>query len=90
MTLVRTDWQSKSEEEKVDIIKLAARITATHSDAAHLSSSVPVSYRFENSDETEQLNVFPFSSQKEIAKTCFYYRLSSRDDLAAMVEKTAR
>jgi len=91
MTLVRTDWSSKSENEIEKIINLAARITATHSEAAYLTA-VPVSYRFEQDDETQQLNVQPFRSLKEIGKTCFSCRLSSRLDehLAAMVEKRSQ
>lgn len=90
MTLVRTDWSSKSENEIEEIINLAGRITATHSRAAHLPA-VPISYRFENDDETQQLNVLPFHSLKEIEKKCFSCRLSSRLDvpLAPMLEKHA-
>jgi len=91
MTLVRTDWSSKSEDEIQEIINLAARITATHCEAAYLAS-VPVSYRFEQDDETQQLTVLPYRSLKEIDKTCFSCRLSSRLDrhLEALVEKHAQ
>lgn len=88
MTLVRTDWASKSDGEIEKIIGLAARITATHSEAAHLAA-VPVSYRFENGDETQQVNVLPFRSLREINRTCFSCDLSPsvQDDLSVMVEK---
>jgi len=91
MALVRTDWNSKSREEIMEIIKLAGRITATHSNASHLVS-VPVSYRFENDDETQQVNVLPFRSSKEIGKECFTCRLSSpvKRHLAPMVESHGR
>ncbi|HDL85057.1 MAG TPA: hypothetical protein ENH11_01790 [Candidatus Acetothermia bacterium] len=91
MTLVRTDWASKSPREIEEIISLAGRITATHSDASHLVA-VPVSYRFENDDETQQLNVFPFRSLKEIGKNCFSCRLSSplEGHITPAVEKLAQ
>ena len=91
MTLVRTDWGSKSAEEVEEIIDLAARITATHSEAVQ-SSIVPVSYRFENDDETQQVNVPPFRSAREISTRCFSARLTSllSGDLAAVVEKPAQ
>jgi tRNA-specific 2-thiouridylase len=41
LALVRTDWKSKSPVQVEEIIALAARITATHSDAANMSS-VPI------------------------------------------------
>jgi hypothetical protein len=69
MTLVRTEWEGKSTAEVREIIKLAGRITATHSDAAHLGS-VPVSYRFESDDETLQSHVVPFASVAEIEDYC--------------------
>jgi tRNA-uridine 2-sulfurtransferase len=91
MTLVRTNWSSKSEREVEEIISLAARITATHSNAAHLAG-VLVSYRFENDDETQQLNVIPFDSSKEINKTCFSYQVSSEmyEPMSSVVEKPAK
>ena len=90
MALVRTDWSSKSQKEIKEIIKLAGRITATHSNASHLAA-VPISYRFENDDETQQLNVLPFHSSKEIGKRCFSCRLSSPtgNGIAPVVEKRA-
>lgn len=91
MTLVRADWSAKSKEEIQKIISLAARITATHSSAADLVG-VPVSYRFENDDETKQLNVAPFDSSSEISKTCFSHRISSDmyESVSAAVEKPAK
>jgi len=76
MTLVRTNWTRKSTVEIQQIIELAGRITVTHSEAAHLTS-VLVSYRFENDDETSQLNVLPFNSVAEIAEYCLVCALPS-------------
>lgn len=70
MTLVRTQWQEKSAAEIRKIIELAGRITATHSEAAQLST-IQVNYRFENDDETLRLMVRPFTSVDEIAAHCF-------------------
>jgi hypothetical protein len=70
MTLVRTAWHDKDAVEVREIIELAGRITATHSEAAHLEN-VQVSYRFENDDETSRLSVRPFASIDEIAEHCF-------------------
>ncbi len=91
MTLVRTNWANKSDGEVEEIINLAARITATHSNAAHLAG-VPVSYRFENDDETQQLNVMPFNSSEEIDKTCFSHQVSSAEygPMTSVVEKTTK
>ncbi len=91
MTLVRTDWSSKSKDEVEEIVNFAARITAMHSEAAYLSG-VPVCYRFEQDDETQQLSVLPFRSLNEIDKTCFSCRLSLRTTghLEALVEKRAQ
>lgn len=76
MTLVRTNWTRKSAVEIQQIIELAGRITVTHSEAAHLTS-VLVSYRFENDDETSQLSVLPFNSVAEIAEYCLVCALPS-------------
>jgi len=70
LALVRTDWERKSPTQVEQIIALAARITATHSDAANMSS-VPVKYRFEKDNETSILKVLPFSSIAEIKQHCF-------------------
>ena len=69
MTLVRTNWASKSTVEVLEIIELASRITVTHSEASHLDN-VLVNYRFENDDETSRLSVLPFNSVAEIAEYC--------------------
>jgi hypothetical protein len=76
MTLVRADWTRKSPREIKEIITLAARITVTHSDAAHLAG-VQVKYRFEKDNETSQLNILPFRSIAEIANHCFVSNFSS-------------
>ncbi|MEE8566942.1 MAG: hypothetical protein V3S76_04335 [Candidatus Bipolaricaulota bacterium] len=69
MTLVRANWARKSRAKTEEIIEIASRITATHSETVR-RSSMQVNYRFENDDETLQLNVFPFSSEKEICDYC--------------------
>jgi len=66
MTLVRTDWDRKSMEEKRSIVVIAARITATHANA-DCSSVVPIYHRFESDDDTLLVNVLPFESREEIA-----------------------
>ena len=69
MTLVRTDWDTKSAAEVRAIIELAGRITVTHSEAIRLAS-VPINYRFESDDETLQSNALPFGSVDDIADFC--------------------
>lgn len=69
MTLVRTEWDSKSASEVREIVEFACRVTATHSEASHLQG-VLVCYRFEHHDETSQLTVSPFGSIEEIARHC--------------------
>jgi hypothetical protein len=69
MALVRANWREKSEQEILQIIELAARITAMH---ANVDSRrrVQANYRFENSQETYRINISPFSSEKELEKHC--------------------
>ena len=74
MTLVRTNWRTKTRTQVREIIELACRITATHSDAPP-HASVQVNYRFEQDDETSQMNVPPFSSPDEIEDHCIVHRL---------------
>lgn len=69
MTLVRANWATKSQAETEEIIEFASRITVTHSETVR-RSSMQVNYRFENDDETLQLSVFPFSSEREICNYC--------------------
>ena len=76
MTLVRTDWATKTAAQVHEIITLASRITATHSDAP-LHASVQVNYRFEQDDETLQMNVPPFPSPEEIKHHCIVHHLES-------------
>jgi len=61
MTLLRTDWDTKSEQEKTDIIDFVARLTATYARVEGMST-VPVYYRLESQDERQLLNVEPFES----------------------------
>jgi len=69
IALVRANWREKSEQEILQIIELAARITAMH---ANLGSRrrVQANYRFENSQETYRINISPFSSERELEKYC--------------------
>jgi hypothetical protein len=66
MTLVRTDWDSKSTFARERIIKLASRITATHAEGSP-GVPVPIYYRFESEDEKWLLNVIPFDSPGEVS-----------------------
>ncbi len=65
VTLVRTDWEAKSEEERLRVVSLAARITATHSVPGR-SATLPVCYRLERDDETLVLNAQTFSSWEDM------------------------
>jgi len=69
IALVRANWQKKSDREILQIIELAARITAMH---ANLGSRrrVQANYRFENSQETYRINISPFSDERELEKYC--------------------
>ncbi len=69
MALVRANWQEKSPEEVLEIIELAARITAMHANVEPCRR-VPANYRFENSQETHRIHIAPFSSEKELEKHC--------------------
>jgi hypothetical protein len=48
------------------VIRLAARITATHVDGDG-TAPIPIYYRFENEDERVLVNVSPYASCSEIA-----------------------
>lgn len=67
MTLLRTNWKTKTETEKKDIIEFVARLTATY---AHVdgAATIPVYYRLESQDERQLLNVEPFASVEDLAK----------------------
>jgi len=66
MTLARTAWDEKSGQEREDVIRLAARVTATHQ-ICGAEAPVPIYYRFENENERQLINVLPFASSSEIA-----------------------
>jgi tRNA-specific 2-thiouridylase len=66
MTLARTHWDDRDELEKEDVIRLAARITATHLGCGP-ETPIPIYYRFENQNERLLVNVLPFTSCSEIA-----------------------
>ena len=67
MTLVRAGWSDRTLAERAEIIELAARITATHTEYAD-GVSIPIYYRFENEDETLLVNARPYGSYDEIAQ----------------------
>lgn len=71
MTLLRTNWDTKSEVEKKQIIEFVARLTATYARVSGMAT-IPVYYRLESEDERQLLNVEPFASVEE---------LEERDDL---------
>lgn len=58
MTLVRTDWQGKSDSRTEELIDLAGRITVYHSEASNLGQ-VSVNYRFENDSDTYRTDLPP-------------------------------
>ncbi|OGF52986.1 MAG: hypothetical protein A2Z21_08460 [Candidatus Fraserbacteria bacterium RBG_16_55_9] len=69
IALVRANWREKSEREVLQIIELAARITAMHADLGS-RHRVQANYRFENSQETYRINIAPFSSKRDLEKHC--------------------
>jgi len=87
MTLVRTDWEGKTNAQVREIIELAGRITATYSNAP-AGSVVQVNFRFERDDETSQINVPPFSSPQEITRYCFLHQLQVPKPKERFLEKT--
>jgi hypothetical protein len=66
MTLVRTKWDQKTHRDRDEVIRLAARITATHI-GCESEKPIPIYYRFENDNERLLMNVSPFTSCAEIA-----------------------
>jgi len=66
MTLVRTRWGEQTKQRTDDVIRLAARITATHL-GCDVETPTPVYYRFESENERLLVNVFPFRSREEIS-----------------------
>ncbi len=69
MALVRANWREKSPEQVLEIIELAARITAMHANVDPCRR-VPASYRFEHSQETHRIHIVPFASEEELEKHC--------------------
>jgi hypothetical protein len=67
MTLLRTNWETKSDAERNRIIGFVAKLTATYA-CVHGTGTIPVYYRLESEDECQLLNVEPFSSIEEIAE----------------------
>jgi len=70
IALVRANWDRKSENEILEIIELAAKITATHALPGQSSRRVQASYRFEDSQETRRINISPFSDESELTQHC--------------------
>jgi len=66
MTLVRTRWGELGETSREDVIRMAARITATHLGCA-VETATPIYYRFESENERMLVNVLPYRSRAEIA-----------------------
>jgi hypothetical protein len=69
IALVRANWTDKSPNEVLQIIELAAKITAMHARPGECQR-VQASYRFEDSQETHRINIAPFSSEKELQQHC--------------------
>ena len=69
IALVRANWQQKSDYEVLQIIELAARITAMHSDLG-ARQRVQANYRFEHSEQTNRIRIAPFGSEHELAEHC--------------------
>jgi len=67
MTLVRTNWKQRLPAERAAVVELAARITATHTEAGS-DATIPIYYRLEMEDETHLLNSMPFESPEEIGR----------------------
>ncbi len=65
MTLLRTNWDAKSEAETDRIVEFVARLTATYACVADVTT-VPVYYRMESEDERRLMNVEPFTSIEEL------------------------
>lgn len=65
MTLLRTDWATKTEAEKQEVIEFVARLTATYA-YVEGAATIPVYYRLESEDERQLLNVESFSSVDEL------------------------
>jgi tRNA-uridine 2-sulfurtransferase len=66
MTLLRTNWETKTEKEKSSIIEFVAKLTATYARVDGMAT-IPVYYRLESQDERQLLNVEPFASVESLA-----------------------
>lgn len=69
IALVRANWQDKSDYEVLQIIELAARITAMHADIGS-RQRVQANYRFEHSEQTNRIRIAPFGSEHELEEHC--------------------
>lgn len=69
IALVRANWPKKSDDEVVEIIELAAKITAMHAVPGE-HRRVQANYRFEDSQETQRINIAPFSSEQDVEQHC--------------------
>lgn len=69
IALVRANWPDKSDDEVIEIIELAAKITAMHAKPGE-RRRVQANYRFENSQETRRINISPFSCETDVEQYC--------------------
>lgn len=65
MTLLRTNWDTKTEADKNRIIEFVAKLTATYACIEGVAT-IPIYYRLESEDERQLLNVEPFESIEEL------------------------
>ena len=68
MTLLRTNWETKTPAEKREIVEFIARLTATYA-CPQEGSTIPVYCRLESEDERQLMNVEPYGSIEELEKT---------------------
>ena len=67
MTLLRTNWETKTSAEKREIVEFVAKLTATYA-CPQEGSTVPVYCRLESEDERQLMNVEPYASVEELEK----------------------
>jgi hypothetical protein len=67
MTLLRTNWDTKTSDEKRQIVEFVARLTATYT-CPQEGATVPVYSRLEFEDERQLMNVEPYASVEELEK----------------------
>jgi hypothetical protein len=67
MTLLRTNWETKTDSEKRDVVEFVARLTATYT-ISQDTATIPVYCRLESEDERQLMNVTPYASIDELEK----------------------